>query len=51
MMNCPWVLSCRVDPRFQHLEDEEIVLCYHLLIDDFAFKIRITLADERCFDV
>lgn len=47
MMNRTWVFPCWVDPRFQHLQDEEIVLGYHLLIDNLAFKIRITLADER----
>ena len=50
MMNRPWVFPCWVDPRFEHLENKEVVLGYHIPIDDLAFKIRITLVNERCFD-
>jgi len=38
MMNRSWVFPCRVDPRFQHLQDKEIVLGYHLLIDNLTMK-------------
>jgi hypothetical protein len=51
MMNGQRVFLCRVFPRFEHLEDEEAILDYKLAIDDLAFKIRITLVDERCFHV
>lgn len=50
MMNRPRVFACGVDPRLEHLKDEEVVFGYHLPINDLAFKIRIALADERCLD-
>lgn len=50
MMNRLRVFACGVDPRFEHLKDEEVVFGYHLPVEDLAFKIRIALVDERCLD-
>ena len=44
------VLPRRVDPCLKHLKDEEVVLRHQALINHPAFKIRITLADERNCD-
>lgn len=50
VVNRPRVFACGVDPRFEHLKDEEVVFGYHLSVDDLAFKIRIALVDEWCLD-
>ena len=50
MVNRSRLLPCGIDPRLEYFKDEEIVFCHHARIDDLAFKIGITLVDERCPD-
>lgn len=50
MMDRTWVFVRGVDPRFEYLEDEDVVFGYHLPIEDLAFEIRIAFVDERCLD-
>jgi hypothetical protein len=50
MMNRLRVFLLWVKPNFNNLKNKEIVFGYHLLIDNPAFKIGITLIDKRRVD-
>ncbi len=39
-----------IHPRGEHLENEEVVLLGHRIIDHFAFQVRIALRDQRRAD-
>src|SRR5664280_2084244 len=50
MMNRPWPLPARINPRLDHLQDEKVVLVDQFSINHLAFQTGITLGDERGLD-
>jgi len=50
MMNRLRMLLPRINPGFDHLKDEEVVLNYHIPINNLAFKIGIAFVDKRRLD-
>jgi len=50
MVHRPRVFLRGIDPRLEHLKDEDVVCGRHPHIDDLAFEIGIALVDERRLD-
>jgi len=50
MVHRPRVFLRGIDPRIEHLKDEDVVFGRHPHIDDPAFEIGIALVDERRLD-
>ena len=50
MMDCPWPVPARINPRLDHLQDEEVVLSDQSSINHLAFQTGITFGDERGLD-
>ena len=44
------LLLRRIDPRFEHLENEEIVLVHQTAIGHFAIQIGKAFSDQGCRD-
>src|ERR1035437_66563 len=49
-MNRPRPFSPWINPRFDHLQDEEVVFGHQPSIHHLAFQAGITLGDKRRFD-